>query len=452
MDDATKKEALEMFQRLIRFDTTNPPGNETRAAEFLKELFDREDIPCEILESEPCRGNFVAQLKGKSAEPSLLLFSHLDVVPATDIHSWKFPPFSGTIEDGWIYGRGAVDTKYLTAAEAMAIILLNRSNIKLNGVLKLAAVADEERGGNYGTGWLLKEHPDKIRADYAINEGGGFVVKSRAGPLYLVEAEEKGICWIRLTARGAAGHASVPELGESAVERMCQALANIARHQPKPKPSPTLKRMLYALMERESGFRGKLTAMVFLNTRFRKLILDSIRKRTPELAAALGALMQITIAETMIKGGVKENIIPDHCEAIIDCRLPYGLTKDELFSEIRKAIGPTEGFQFETIQYFPASTSATDGPFYAAVRKTLKSVVGQNVETAPFVFTATTDSRYLRQLGAIAYGFGPTSPDVDYGQLIKLIHGIDERINVESLYTCTEFLVELCKNTLSCVQ
>ncbi len=450
MIDADRKDVVSLFQNLLRFDTTNPPGNETPAAEYLKRVFDREGIPCEVLESHPGRGNFIATLDGDgSTKPRLLLLSHLDVVPATRVDAWKHPPFSGELDDGWVYGRGAIDTKYLTAAEAMAMILLKRSGARLRGRVRMVAVADEERGGNFGASWLCDKHPEKVRADYIINEGGGLVFKTRSGPLYLVEAEEKGICWVKATTKGVAAHASIPELGDSAVARMSEALSRIARHRTKPMPSPTLKRMLYALLEQRQGARGKLLARALLNRASSDSVLGRIRRRDPEMASTLSALLRMTISETMVNGGVKENVIPDYCEAIIDCRLPQGMTREDALAELKRAIGDLEGIEFETIQYSPASTSPVDNDFYATITKTIKETVGQNAEVAPFVVPGATDSRYIRPLGALAYGFAPTSPDVEYRDLIRLVHGINERINVETLYTCTDFLVKLCQNLLT---
>ncbi len=448
MLEEEKKEAVELLRRLIRFDTTNPPGNETPAAQFLKEEFDREGIFCEVVESQPGRGSFLAALDGGGGKPTLLLFSHLDVVPATAPESWKHPPFSGDLDDGWIWGRGAVDTKYLTAAETMAMILLRRQNIKLKGSLRLVAVADEERGSTFGTRWLVDNHPDKVRADYVINEGGGFVAKTRKGPVYLVEVEEKGICLIKMTTRGVAKHASVPELGVSAVARMSEALAKIAQHRTKIRPSPALRKMLQTL-DGYGYFKTKNVAKRLLNPKTEKATLDQIRKRDPVAASTISALLRPTIAETMIKGGVKENVIPDHCEAIIDTRLPQGVTKEDILRELRRVVGPMKGVEFEVIQYKPTSSSPTDNPFYQAIGTALTHTVGGSVGLSPFVVTGATDSSYLRPLGSIAYGFGPTSSDVEYNQLFGLVHAIDERINVQSLYTCTDFLVELCKNTLS---
>jgi acetylornithine deacetylase/succinyl-diaminopimelate desuccinylase-like protein len=448
--DAERKELVKLFQDLLRFDTTNPPGNETAAAEYLKRIFDREGIPCEVVESQPGRGNFIATLDGDSStKPRLLLLSHLDVVPATRVDAWKHPPFSGELDDGWVYGRGAIDTKYLTAAEAMAMILLKRSGARLKGGLRMAAVADEERGGNFGAGWLCSKHPEKMNADYVINEGGGLVFKTKTGPVYLVEAEEKGICWVKATTKGVAAHASIPELGDSAVARMSEALARIARYRTRPMPSPTLKKMLYTLLERQQGTRGKMLARALLNRTSSDSVLSRIRKRDSEMASTLSALLRMTISETMVKGGVKENVIPDQCEAVIDCRLPQGMTREDALRELKRAIGDLEGVEFETIQYSPASTSPVDNDFYTTIRKTLKETVGDNAEVAPFVVPGATDSRYIRPFGAIAYGFAPTSPDVEYRDLIRLVHGVNERINAETLYTCTDFLVKLCENLLA---
>lgn len=450
MNDAEKKELVSLFQNLLRYDTTNPPGSETPAAEYLKRVFDREGIPCEVIESQPGRGNFIATLDGNgSAKPRLLLLSHLDVVPATRVDAWKHPPFSGELDGGWVYGRGAIDTKYLTAAEAMAMILLRRSSARLKESLRMAAVADEERGGNYGAGWLVENHPDKVRADYVINEGGGLVFKTKTGPVYLVEAEEKGICWVKATTKGVAAHASIPELGDSAVARMSEALARIARYRTRPMPSPTLKKMLYTLLEQQQGNRGKILARALLNRASSDSVLNRIRKRDPGLASTLSALLRMTISETMVKGGVKENVIPDQCEAVIDCRLPQGVTREDAIRELRRAVGDLEGVEFETIQYSAASTSPVDNDFYATIKKTLRETVGENAEVAPFVVPGATDSRYIRPMGAVAYGFAPTSPDVEYRDLIRLVHGVNERVNVETLFTCTDFLVKLCKNLLA---
>ncbi len=307
----------------------------------------------------------------------------------------------------------------------------------------MAAVADEERGATFGTRWLVEKHPCKVRTDYVINEGGGFVLRTKTHPVYLLEAEEKGALRIRITCKGIAGHASIPELGVSAVTTMSQILVKIADHRTQVKASPTLKQMLHALGE-QGVFEG-LPSNALLNDKTADQALAKIRERDKVMSAYLSALLRPTIAETMIKGGVAGNVIPDYCEAVINCRLPPGVTKEEMLEELRKIIGPVEGVEFEITGYVPASTSPTDNQFYETMVKVLKTTVGEKTEVVPFVQTGRTDSCYLRPLGSIAYGFGPTSPNVDYRELIGLVHGINERINVESLFTCTEFLEEICR-------
>jgi len=170
--DETREEVTSLLSDLIRINTTNPPGNETPAAKYLAETLEREGFECEVLESAPGRGNLITRLKGTGEKPSLLLLSHLDVVAANP-KEWSVNPFSGLVKDGFVWGRGAMDMKSMTAMEVMVMKLLKRRGVKLKGDVILAATADEERGGEYGAGWLVKNHPEKVRADYVINEGGG---------------------------------------------------------------------------------------------------------------------------------------------------------------------------------------------------------------------------------------------------------------------------------------
>jgi acetylornithine deacetylase/succinyl-diaminopimelate desuccinylase-like protein len=449
VNDPSRKEVTTLLQDLIRFDTTNPPGNETPAADYLKHLFDREKIPCEVVESQHGRGNFLATMRGDEPGPTLMFLSHLDVVPATRVESWKHPPFSGALDEGWIYGRGAVDTKFLTAAEAMAMILLKRSGAKLKGTLKLAAVADEEQGGVHGADWLIKNHPGKVKADYVINEGAGVVFKTPKGPLYFVDTEEKGICWVKVTAKGKAAHASAPEMGDSAVAKMARVLTRVSEHRTKARPSEVLKKELMTGLETAYGPQGLTLAQQLLNPQTSDTAMEMVKKIEPTLAPGIDALLRMSIAETMVKGGVKENVIPDYCEAIIDCRLPLGMDREEALAELKAAAGDVSEIQFEAIQYTPASTSSVDTKFYGLVTEALEETVGTDALAIPSVLTGSSDSRYFREMGALAYGFAVMSPDIDYRTVEFGVHGVDEKINVSSLYTCTDFLVRLCRKVLA---
>ncbi|MEM2320176.1 MAG: M20/M25/M40 family metallo-hydrolase, partial [Candidatus Bathyarchaeia archaeon] len=207
--EEVEEEVTELLSDLIRINTTNPPGNETLAAKYLAETLEKEGFKCEVLESLPGRGNIITRLKGTVGKPSLLLLSHLDVVAANP-KEWSVEPFSGLVKDGFVWGRGAMDTKSLTAIEVMVMKLLKRDNVKLKGDLIFAATADEERGGEAGAGWLVANYPEKVVAEYVINEGGGQAIPMGGKNIFTIQTAEKGVVWFKVKAKGTPGHGSVP--------------------------------------------------------------------------------------------------------------------------------------------------------------------------------------------------------------------------------------------------
>ncbi|MEM3628360.1 MAG: M20/M25/M40 family metallo-hydrolase, partial [Candidatus Bathyarchaeia archaeon] len=200
-----EEEVTTLLSDLIKINTTNPPGNETKAAKFLAETLERDGFKCEILESAPGRGNVITRLKGTGEKPSLLLLSHLDVVAANP-KEWSVDPFSGLVKDGFVWGRGAMDMKSMTAMEVMVMKLLKRNGVRLKGDVILAATADEEKGGEYGAGWLVQKYPEKVRADYVINEGGGQAIPVDGKNIFTIQTAEKGILWFKVKAKGRPGH------------------------------------------------------------------------------------------------------------------------------------------------------------------------------------------------------------------------------------------------------
>jgi len=219
--------AIEFLRDLIRFDTTNPPGNELPAAQYIADTLRREGFEPVVLESAPGRGNVVARLRGDGSAGALLLMSHLDVVPA-DPQEWDHPPFAAELADGYIWGRGAVDTKQLTAMQMAVLLALKRENVPLKRDVIFAATADEEAGGVYGMDWLVKNHAGLVDGQYAINEGGGFGVEVSGRRFYVCQTGEKGVCWMKFTARGTPGHGSIPR-GDNAVAKLCAALARLSQ-------------------------------------------------------------------------------------------------------------------------------------------------------------------------------------------------------------------------------
>lgn len=229
-EEGLKKEVTDLLVKLIKIDTTNPPGNETKAAELLYDYLSSEGYEPEILERFEGRGNIMASLKGNSRK-RLVLLSHLDVVPA-DPRKWSVHPFSGEVRDGFVWGRGTHDCKGLVACEAVAMAILKREGFKPKGEVVFLATADEERGAHAGVRWLVEAYPEKVRADLLINEGGGLVLPIRGRNHYLVQVAEKGVFWIRLRTRGRSAHSAMPKAGVNAVLRMVDLLHKLSSYEP----------------------------------------------------------------------------------------------------------------------------------------------------------------------------------------------------------------------------
>ena len=233
--DSLRDEIIDLERSMIQIPTVNtgvmPTGNETALCEYVKDWLSRDGIPAEIIESAPGRGNLVARMEGDTTDAGLMFMSHLDVVPVEDEAKWQFPPFSATISDERIYGRGASDCKGLLTAQLMALRILKRNNIKLSKSLILASGADEEHGGRFGFGWLAEHHPDKIKAPYAVNEGGGTPIDSPSGLTYVLGIGEKGRLQIEIDVKGSSAHASLPWLGTNALYSLSQVLTRIEQYQ-----------------------------------------------------------------------------------------------------------------------------------------------------------------------------------------------------------------------------
>ncbi len=441
-----RSEVIRLMQELLRIDTTNPPGNETEAAEYLKDLFEKERIDAEILESETGRGSVLAGLEGSNSHPKMIWFSHIDVVPATDVEHWKHAPFSGDLDGEWIYGRGAIDTKCLTAVQAMALILLKRSGIRLKAPIGFGAVADEERGGNLGAKWLVENHPDKVKGEHVINEGGGSPFQRDGKLVYLLETAEKGLCWVKATAHGKPCHASIPDLGESAVSKLSTAISLIASHSPKTKLMPNVKALMAALSEVLQGTGNPELEEIPTDGEIPDSVIDEVAKGEPEWRATLRSLTRMSIAPTMIKGGVKENVVPDYCEGVIDCRLLPGQDLEYALNELNAAIKGRVEVTLSPLQYHLASSSPVETPLFRGIQASMERVLGRSITFTPSMVTGATDSRFLRPQGSTAYGFMPFAPTMSHRLIQSLIHNIDERINIDSLITGTKFFIDIGMN------
>ena len=443
-----KQEVTELLRDLIRIDTTNPPGNETKAANYISEYLQKDGFKTEIIESSPGRGSVITRLKGTGEKPSLLLLSHLDVVAANP-KEWTVDPYAGTVKDGYVYGRGAYDMKCMTAIEIMVIKFLKKNNIKLKGDIVLAATADEEQGGEEGAGYLLEHYKEKVWCPYVINEGGGLAFPSKNGYVFPIQTAEKGILWLRINAKGTPGHGSTPNMADNAVLRMNKVIDKLANYKPPTIYVPSLKEFL-SEMEKQNPELKPLFTRLLANPTQSDQILDELSKKDKALAEEIRPRTKMTIAPTMIHGGVKENIIPSDCEAVFDCRILPGQDVNETVDLIKRLLSDAglDRLSFEFIQKHDGSESTTNTPLYRAITSVLREFEPECGIT-PTLTTGGTDSRFFRETGSICYGYQPMIPDEPNDQLEKRMHGIDERITIENLVYGTSILYETVKRFMT---
>jgi acetylornithine deacetylase/succinyl-diaminopimelate desuccinylase-like protein len=441
-------EATTLLSDLLRINTTNPPGNETEATKYLAETLEKESFKCELFESAPGRGSIITRLKGTGEKPSLLLLSHLDVVPANP-KEWNVDPFSGLVKDGFIWGRGALDMKSMTVMEVMIMKLLKRNDVKLKGDVILAATADEEKGGEAGAGWLVSNHPEKIRTDYVINEGGGLAVPINGKNIYTIQTAEKGILWFKVRAKGRPGHGSVPGAADNAILRMNKIVEKLGNHHAKITIVPTVKQFLTEVAK-ENKMAQQAISLILQNPDMSDQILDMLAQMDKAMAEEIRARLRMTITPTMIHGGIKENIIPSECEAVFDCRILPGQKPMDTLDEIKdmlKDVG-LEKLEFEIIQANDPSESSENTPLYNNIIEVLEEFE-PNCVVAPILLTGGTDSRFFRKIGSICYGFQPLRADMPYGEMLKTVHGIDERISIENLVFGTSVLYNLVERFMT---
>lgn len=435
----TEQEVTRLLSYLIQIDTTNPPGNETEAAEYLARDLTKEGFTCELFESAPGRGSVLTRLKGTSERPSLLLLSHLDVV-AANTSEWDVNPFGGVVKDGFVWGRGAFDMKSMTAVEVMVMKLLKRHGVKLKGDVIFAATADEEKGGETGAGWLVRNHPEKVRADYVLNEGGGLAMPIEGKNFYTVQTAEKGILWLKIRAKGTPGHGSKPGVADNAILRMNRVVERLGNYRSKIVLVPTVKEYISEVAKRNTTARKDLIHLLE-EPAGGDQFLDQLGRKDRFLAENVRAMVRMTLAPTVIRGGVKENIIPSECEAVFDCRILPGQSPVEVLATIRGLLEDVglDMLEFETIQANDPSESPLKTPFYGRIVDVLKEFE-PDCSVAPEMSTGGTDSRFWRKMGSVCYGFQPMRSDLPFGEMLKMIHGVNERISVENLVFGTSVL------------
>ncbi|MGH2562294.1 MAG: M20 family metallopeptidase [Thermomicrobiales bacterium] len=434
--DAAREETIALTQALVQVPSINtgvmPTGDETPAASVIRDKLAADDIASEIFESAPNRGNLVARLTGDGSGPSLLLMGHTDVVPVEDAAQWKYPPFSAEIADGRIWGRGSADMKSTVAAETMALILLKRHGVSPQGDLVLAAGADEESGGAYGFGWLAKHHPEKLRADVAVNEGGGNPIRHGGRLTYPINLGEKGRLEIRITVTGRGYHASAPWMADNAIYKAQPVLDRIAAYQPEVSTDAEIFRHLDAAL----GIADPVTPESI------DQIVADLMPRNQRIASWLRAASRMTIVASMIKAGVKSNSVAETCLITCDVRtLPW---QDEAYvaRQLDKILDGIDGVAYEIIITATPSASAVDESFLDQIERATRLAVGRDdLSFCPGITTGFTDSRLVRPLGVVAYGFAPSHPDSDPS--LDGAHNINESASIDDLMVMTRMFVAL---------
>jgi len=425
---------------LVRLDTSNPPGNETKAAEYLKQVADANGIPAELLGDDPKRKNFVARLKGNGKSRPLLLMAHSDVVPA-EKSQWTADPFGAEVRDGYMYGRGTLDTKSLLAAELAVMVEIKRRNIKLGRDLILVSESDEESGST-GITWLIKNAWPKIDSEFALNEGGSIWETRDGTKVFQMQTAEKIPTRVVLTAHGTAGHGSLPR-ADNPVLHLSRALVKLAEADQPVKLSGTTRRYLRELAKFQEydwlaplvpRLEAPATALAAAN---------QIRGRDPELDAAL----RTTLAATMLKAGQRINVIPNTAEAQLDVRRLPNETREEVLARFRQIVDDhaveltlASGTQLPTTDPSPQSTS-----LYRRLERAIAQIYPQKAVVTPFMSRGATDGSFLRAKGVAVYGVPIFLRDSGESRE----HGNDERISTRNIEDGAELLWQMVLETAS---
>ena len=422
-------ESLQHFTSLLRIDTSNPPGNETKAAEYLESVLTREGIRTKILALEPARANLVARIKGNGSARPIAILGHTDVV-GVQRANWSVDPFAALRRDGFVYGRGAVDDKEIVTAGLMVMLLLQRRQIKLNRDVIFVAEAGEEGSPNVGIDFLVSRHWDEIAAEYALAEGGSAVAVGGKVRYLAITTAEKVPRGVRLIARGTSGHASRPT-PNNAVAHLAAAVAKLSEWRTPIRLNETTR----AYFERLSSISPPDEA-----DRYRHI---ADPERGPEIdryferyEPAHFAILRTTLTPTMLKAGFRSNVIPSEAEAVVDIRALPDEDMPRLYQAMRALIAdPSVEIEPGKPDRPATPPSRTETVMYQALEHAQHKMFPKAV-TLPSMLTGATDMAQLRAKGVEAYGFGPVVEAGDPGEA----HANDERLAESSLYKLVEFL------------
>jgi acetylornithine deacetylase/succinyl-diaminopimelate desuccinylase-like protein len=432
--DTAGAEAASLLADLIRTDTTNPPGNETAAAQLAADWLQARGIDGQLVGDTAERLSYVARLEGTRPGPTLLLMAHTDVVPAEPAQ-WTVPPFGGEIRDGYVWGRGAVDDKNLVAAEAVALAHLAAAGGDFAGTIVLVAVSDEEDGAHSGARWLVRNRPDLVRCDYVLNEGGGEFIEAAGQRTYLLSTGEKGTAQFKLVFHGESGHASVPLLAGNAVAEMAAAITALVAYQPRLHfdfvPGELIERVVG-----DARLRARL-----LDSRAARAALAELRTVDAAVAQLIAPLYSLTLAPTIVRaGGEAVNVFPARAEVSVDCRILADQDEADVRAEVEAALEGRHDWDLEWLGVTHGNFSAADTALSRAIATVIDEMVpGSSV--APVHCAGFTDSNWFRGAfpDVVAYGFSPFVSE-DYFAVTGRYHNKDERIAIRDLGFAVAFI------------
>ncbi|HET9073125.1 MAG TPA: M20/M25/M40 family metallo-hydrolase [Solirubrobacteraceae bacterium] len=436
-----RSQSSEVLAALIRHNTVNPPGQEAAAIAWLGERLAAAGLATETLAAVPERPNLIATLDSGVPGPVLVLLSHVDTVLA-DPEDWTHDPWSGDIDaDGVLWGRGALDMKSQTAAEAVAAMHLAQSGWRpRRGALKVVVVSDEETGGELGARWLTETHPEKVRCDFLLNEGAGAPFEVGGVRRYGVCCGEKGIFRFRLTARGHAGHASLPRNGENALLKLAPLLGRLAAAQPSVALTEPPRELIAALTGICADAVGAADAAAAV-----RLLADA----DPRLPALLEPMFGVTLAPTMIHASDKINVIPARATLKIDCRVPPGLGPEVAREALEEVLGEHAA---EVEIEFTEQVLGYVSPVHSRLREVIDTWItaeDPGASTVPVLLPGYSDSSWFRRAfpELVAYGFFPHR-HMSLTQVAPLVHSADERIDTRDLEFATRFFITAARELL----
>ena len=432
---------VELLQRLIRFDTTNPPGNEGECLWYIHDLLAAWGFSVRMLGPTPERLNLVARLEGRGDAPPLLMYGHVDVVTTED-QEWTHPPFEGRQEDGCVWGRGALDMKG-GIVMMLSALLRAMSEGETPGDVVLALVSDEEAGGEHGAKSLVDNHPelfDGVRN--AIGEFGGFSFDIGRRRFYAIMAAEKQACWLRLTMRGRSGHGSLspPYSNEAgAMKRLSQVLERLEKRRLPVHVTPVARRMAETIAE-NIPFPASLVFRLIHRT----ALTGPVLKLMGERGSTFAPLFRNTVTPTVVRGGRQINVTPGEIVLDLDGRLLPGCDPDDLISEVHDALGPptADGVEIEVVRWEPGPPEA-DLDFFPALERVMLEMDPEGVPV-PILLPGATDARHFARLGIQTYGFLPMRLPEGFN-FSQLVHGPDERIPVDALHFGAEAIYRLIR-------